>query len=132
MTKFKDVANLYMGCRILETLDHNGLTPKRLDDFLKGERDITPILRPLSSMTRDEAHQAVLLDKFYGQHHVFDCEFYRGALCFKVQYEGQRRMWGKSVRISEISAHQFHYLLKQGFDLFGLIESGEASDATKQ
>ena len=31
-----------------------------------------------------------------------------------------------------IASEQFHYLLKQGFDLFGLIEAGLAVDKTKE
>lgn len=73
------------------------------DQDLYAETDcewIKPILRRLEDMTEQEKQQSAI---------------HRGD--------------GDGLNSSLPEAHEFHYLLKQGFDLFGLIDAGVALDA---
>lgn len=66
---------------------------------------LKPILHPLSSMTEEESreHQKLMRLTTDGVH---------------------------VVQIYVPTPSSFHYLLKQGFDLFGLIDSKQAIDST--
>lgn len=125
--EFKDVAHLYMNCELkvhaasFRANDgsrsrinrHNGaiLSPSILADL--HERtfqwgDFTPILRPLSSMTVEERAQ--------------------------IGYQEEDRfmdLW-KDGQISKntFCCWMFPEILKMNIDLFGLIDSGQAIDAT--
>lgn len=98
--------------------------------FFLNEDSITPILRPLSDMTEEESERLLREHNFYSRHTIMHPEFYRGAIHFKVIYSGQHRRWPKKIRPHE-TPEMVLYLLKQGFDLFGLIENGLAIDKTK-
>jgi hypothetical protein len=68
---------------------------------------IMPILRPLSDMTEEEKK------------------------LLKWEHSSPRLLaWFKEDNVG-MTAKEFIYLLKQGFDLFGLIEEGLALDRTK-
>lgn len=127
MTKFKDVAHLYMGCEV-----EWGFEGRKKKGQLVGNGErygwqifdpsnaivpyqqcrielIKPLLRPLDSMTEDEMDDV--------------CRYTRDA---------QRTIGFRfSVGIEFIQPDLFNYFLKQGFDLFGLIPNGEAIDKTK-
>ena len=47
------------------------------------------------------------------------------------QSEGFNKFTYTQIDYDRISPDSVHYLLKQGFDLFGLIEAGMAVDKTK-
>ena len=112
MIKFKDVAHLYLGCKIeteegIGTLDE--ISTEKSDDttitsydlvnaYLKYD-EFKPILRPLSDMHEDEAKEAFVAYHDEDNHH-------------------------------EGSAKKTRYLLSRRFDLFGLIENGEAITLT--
>lgn len=114
-TEFKDVAHLYLGCKLKcsqvfypesNSKDKDGnliLSPSLFADF--GEKTFSigyfkPILRPLSDMKEDE--EDAWTDLYVSS---------------------------QDNRIK--AANRTLFLLQQGFDLFGLIESGQAIDATK-
>lgn len=140
MTKdIKDYLHLYLGCEV--QLRHNGtfvpdpyeptcylsrITDGRMDSV--GVRydgseeiiypftaDIKPILRPLSDMTEEEARQL--------------CP--NGEEPF-LKYLSEKDEWYTN-RIHFYTAYSecYRFLLSRGFDLFGLIDSGLAIDATK-
>lgn len=112
---------LYLGCRVvifdnnekekfyadLEIVGSDGWVEVRdvnhkLHDFKA--RQVTPLLRPLSSMTEDEAIEHQKLTRF-----------------------NQREDWA----FIKSQAEATKYLLSRGIDLFALIEKGEAIDSTK-
>lgn len=66
--------------------------------------DFKLLLRPLSDMAQDERME---------ESSIFHCEA------------------NKNLHYDEKRALIVHYLLKQGFDLFGLIDAGLAIDKTK-
>ena len=91
-------------------------------------------LRPLSDMTREEAI-------FYASLHR-NMDGFVGNVGVKPGNNSDTHIkyfmggWGMSLFVggpsSTYKAAAFHYLLKQGFDLFGLIEAGLAIDKTKE
>lgn len=133
-TQFKEVAHLYLGCKCAYA-DAN----MKLWDIPLGQRTgfthpnggkpcvremslqvlsqdyslITPILRPLSDMTNEEKDE--LGFKAFG--------VLRDSL-------GAPTLPQRFVSI-KWAARNTAYLLSKHFDLFGLIESGQAIDATK-
>jgi len=114
-TKFKDVAHLYLGVNMQYTGNGNPfrgtkkIEPLTIEKFelLMFSNQRKPILRPLSSMKNIELSTYSDLSK-EESNEVF------------VPYMDKT-----------IYPAAFAYLLKQGFDLFGLIESNQAIDATK-
>jgi hypothetical protein len=112
--EIKDYLHLYLGCKINTSLNGTTLTGYWYDRIMRGECDGLPILRPLSDMTEEEKQQ--------------------------IGFESYQALRGKQSEIrnlpaKEISctwaAKQTAYLLKQGFDLFNLIEKNLAIDKTK-
>lgn len=113
--KAKEVLHYYLGQEVStdsgsETLDaiyNNGdietLFRGHLRNYYSLER-VKPILRPLSDMTEEELRE----------------------MCDKANV-GYRSLESFKIHFSQILfPAEFHYLLSHGFDLFGLIESGEA------
>lgn len=113
-TEFKDVAHLYLGCRLSGTQDSAGLTTRRLQEFLDEDRNDQPILRPLSDMTEDEQMELAELSDLFLPDHLFKALVNDRKYLIDV-----RNAWGITA-----------YLLSKHFDLFGLIESGQAIDKT--
>lgn len=111
--KFSEVAHLYLGCKMHDTQFNLTweLTPSHFPsnwksaDFLGGNSK--PLLRPLSDMTREE----------------------------DIEFEKTQRVLCVSTIVyssKQLTPESFLWLLSKNFDLFGLIESGEALDATKE
>lgn len=113
-SELKDVLHLYIGCYIKSELmgvqhkftDFNKST---IHHFIIGNFKL--ILRPLSDMTEEETKEYETL--FGCNPHESD-EWYCEII---MQDIGKPKVW--------------LWLLKRGFDLFGLIESGQAIKATE-
>lgn len=117
-TELKDVLHLYLGCEGMIEKDYSQLlgistnedlinvVTKSGDDWINTIH-FKPLLRPLSDMTEEE----LLFLKW----HPGD------ELKHPVSQQNNRSLY----------MNEFLYLLKQGFDLFGLIESSHAIDKTK-
>jgi hypothetical protein len=135
MVKFKDVAHLYAGCEIeyeyrFTTKDGSELRRAKVNyvgvngvvkfldltaitntgevsspgNFRLNINDTKPILRPLSSMTKEEDKEC---------HNIMVSDFFNKTIGRQiVHYEAEKIL----------------YLLSKGFDLFQLIESGEATE----
>lgn len=84
------------------------------DTIIYPSRMFTPILRPLSDMTEEEY-----------EHILYDLRSYDGG-------RDKGKLAFPDMFMTIQNADVFSYCLKQGFDLFGLIESGLAIDKTKQ
>jgi hypothetical protein len=130
-TKFKDVAHLYFGCQ-LQTEEGIGKLNELNNDeeceqpitcydlvhaFLRYD-EVKPILRPLSDMTEEEATEV-------GR---------RGSEGWNIIAKGEPISCNADVSklglgVVHRQAAETAYLLSRGFDLFGLIESGEAISA---
>lgn len=82
-------------------------------------------LRPLSNMTEEEALAiAMKQSDIYLNVKVYDWDgFY---IPFEFEYKSSRRRRRGLVKLHSFNPNQFQYLLSKSFDLFGLIEKGEA------
>jgi len=124
----KDYLHYYIGCDVLLRLEgyENPMPITGIGEtffvlkFQNGDSKIRIqhincirlILRPLSSMTDEELNVCGNM--------IYD---------FSDDPELSKHKW-RDFEIG-LAPEQFHYLLQQGFDLFGLIESGLAIDKTK-
>lgn len=134
MTKFKDVAHLYLGCKIysivhgeyffeeMTGVNNAGFYMASDDDIVAWDElpDNKPILRPLSDMTDQESKEY--------------CKLVYGNKKFSGRFEIEAWMnpRAKAYHPSFHSAvERINWLRKMGFDCDTLIESGEAFDKTK-
>lgn len=140
-TELKDVVHFYLGCECvdgagsvgkIDTCGFDGYirtTPLnkhiKVKAFLSG---VKPILRPLSDMTEEEGRQ-------YATYYGID-----GYLSVTITEENGyvKISIGNSGHMASLfplgqygqKPETLVYLLSKGFDLFGLIESGQAIDKT--
>ena len=84
-------------------------------------------LRPLSDITSEEMLEYVRIER----PEATEVKFYQGKIW--SFYDPKDTSFYKWMihSIEYKTAEQYKYLLKQGFDIFGLIESGLAIDKTK-
>lgn len=130
MKQLKDYLHLLIGCKIIvdksnywfvhEFIIHKGdmvdLTPLLLSRIDINGKDVVikPILRQLSSMTKDEWNEfEVIITKDYSKMITID----------SISKEGE---WTRIKHAFEAE----RYLLSKHFDLFNLISEGLAIDAT--
>lgn len=94
--------------------------------------DVFPVLRPLSSMTEEEAEKYLRLkhNAYSGDYEIkiSDAGFW---WLFKGISTSQKFKFFGEV-LDESNADQFQYLLSKGFDLFDLIPNGLAIEAETQ
>lgn len=88
-------------------------------------------LRPLSSMTKEEAKEVV-----NRQFKSWNAPIYErhSTLCIDVKFPAHEpnKFTYTQIDFDRLSPSAMHYLRKQGFDLFGLIPEGLAVDKTKE
>lgn len=143
MTELKEVLHLYLGCEVV----FNGVEwtmwriSKYYCDLLGADghskncihrHEAKPILRHLSDMTEEEAIELAKLSEY--EPHFRDVKVERNQYNdFIVTWQGAAE--GREVfnATGEMfyCAEQFQYLLAKGFDLFNLIETGQAIDKSK-
>lgn len=104
-------------------------------------------LRPLSDITEKEMGELHLLWFGESSRDIYTATF--NEVKFKPMELKRRTLHGSGIgysafdkngkhiqtgtlSLSRLNSEQFHYLLKQGFDFFGLIEAGLAVDKTKE
>jgi hypothetical protein len=150
-TKFKDVAHLYLGCK-LKGLSSPGILSlevyKYLSENVTEFEKYKPPLRPLSDMKIEEGAwclQETFFDhvrypisdfriNFVGQQNKNPCisidnDWFTESLTFGCSTGSIWAVDRNSASV-KIKATLFVYLLKQGFDLFGLILSGQAESVS--
>lgn len=120
-TQLKDVLHFYLGCKCIVKLydtEYRGIflglnypflyiqvaSDKAPTKHRIDKIDFKPILRPLSDMTDIEKDE-------FSEHQIDN--------------------FGEDFHNEMYDISQFLFLLKQGFDIFGLISSGQAIDKTK-
>lgn len=171
--KLKDVIHLYLGCELFTGTGRVILLAVQIEkipctDFkiavLNGSEtyltelgDKKPILRPLSSMTKEEISYVAWINMDSERHLAHDSRISKEdidinivpgsnefpiiaeitCICFdgvmKIRPNGDISITDTDhdyMPIERLSENVL-YLLKQGFDLFGLIESNQAIDKTK-
>lgn len=131
--KFKEVAHLYIGCTLWKSWDEKQtvLTVSNYTTlFSQKVGEVEPILRQLSDMTEDDVYGFIKSHNFYAENEIRNWQWRNGYVHFDVRYKSSKRWHTKMINDEGKTPSQFAYLLKQNFDLFNLIESGEAIDAT--
>ncbi len=143
--KFKDVAHFYLGCKLLPnggsidtfTMEVIGLN-RSVGEWNGNSHvllsEVKPILRPLSSMSDEDAIGFCKLSEWesYGQHpHERLYGVYKNPFGKKVV------SWGITTNekrvpedVSALTHKEFYFLISKHYDVFGLIDSGEAIDGS--
>jgi len=143
----KDYIHYYIGCPFIynggpkvwdgwEGFKKGGAWYYKDDNFIKmGGHDfmlskIQLVLRRLSDMTEEEAVKLIHL-RSDALIDIQDVELSEGGtgINYTHRYRIASRRFKKFCYLRDLNSSQFHYLLKQGFDLFGLIDAGLAVDA---
>lgn len=159
MTKFKDLVNLYIGCNVSikeEQYKGGSLVLIGICDmgcqvedtgikitFYVNPEHVKPLLRPISDMTEEEMKEMYRL--------VFNRSFIGDNVTHRDIGKKEERwvLWSGVERLfiykdgdvgADSNLHNYHvhapsivkYQLSKHFDLFGLIESGQAINITKQ
>lgn len=138
--EFKDIAHLYIGAKLkctgghfaknANSTDKDGhlyLSPSILADC--HERtfrydDFKPIILPLSAMTKEQALSLVQMTERNIEDAYFCDQQFPHIFCRDI-YDGV-----EIFPLTAFSPEQFTWLLKNHFDIYNLIESGQAIDAT--
>jgi hypothetical protein len=137
MKKIEDYLHLYLGCECeFKTVETQKLFSRKLigidvDYLFQPAYDrnpvyeyIKPILRPLSDMTEEEAVKVSIA--YWGTEKPRLHEYAGKQLVRNFNNDVYKHHWEYPEKLPEI----IRILLSQGFDLFGLIESGLAIDST--
>lgn len=143
MKKIEDYLHLYLGCDCLfnpysDKKEHEWVAKMTTQDLHRfgGRLDwMKPILRQLSDMTEDEKTWFV---KDGGD---LDPRFIINEFHFEEKHDRMKQYYFDALTVADEDMDKrlgpgwyfmaIQYLLKQGFDLFGLIEAGLAIDKTK-
>lgn len=132
MIQIKDVLHYYIGQKCIRS---SHWEPQNEPYVLTGaslaeaiEFGDGPILRRLCDMTQEEALKVCQMkSEVYTD--IDDVELSGQGFYFTHRYGIRARRFKRWFSINDLNAQQFHYLLKQGFDLFNLIDNGFAIDA---
>lgn len=130
--KFKEVAHLYKGVMMKTKMGDFPLIMYHNGNWLLGcisyRAKAKPYLRPLSSMKPEEGLAVLIYQSNYPVY-LIGCS--DGFISYRLQYEKRlSKVYYKYFPVQPKKPQSFLYLLNQGFDLFNLIEDGEAIDAT--
>lgn len=136
--KIEDYLHLYIGCQGkisdgIATINNVDITGVTIDQVNRGSFTCNPILRPLSDMTEEEKMQLIRIchpEKEYPIIKYIDLDKEVLNFSSKTQRMKYYRIFACGF-YGTWHPEEMKYLLKQGFDLFGLIESGLAIDKTK-
>lgn len=132
MIQLQDVIQFYIGCNCLRPDNKTTLPIYGVQGNLivhcegnrltySGIAGSKPILRKLSDMTVDELHEIVKIQPDVDHINIGAARSRFNAWC-----RGEITIGGSLLNHAEI----FTYLIKQGFDLFGLIDSNQAIDTS--
>lgn len=143
-TKLTDVIHFYLGCEVLTNQGKGSLIgvftsdqdPSERISLEDGDCDCIewykPILRQLDSITEED--RTILFENVFGKFYNYLYQHYRVGNVFtaeKVDHIDGFTKGHVTLSLSSFSPKNFQYLLSKGFDLFGLIESGQAIDKNK-
>lgn len=145
--EIKGVLHFYLGCQVLiesEMFGVNGKPDKIIDiltqvnadgsveckNHTPPEDDFKPILRPLSSMTEEEAKE--LLRIRYARNGWAEPIYERhSSICIDFKFASSDGKFNQTqLDWDMLDAASVAYLISKGFDLFNLIPEGKAIDAT--
>ncbi len=125
--QWKDVAHLYLGCDVVIDYDPAGIAGMLIDKcvgvsdygisvsngYIEKFEKTKPILRKLDSMTEDEKKELITIN---------DAEGSISAISFNIN--SNLDFYFKRTNFAVVA-----FLLSKYFDIFNLIDSGQAIDA---
>lgn len=143
MKKFNTVAHLYLGCKLyhLTTLKSIGILDGKAYDTFMTERNgdfgfYKPLLRKLDTITIQEMKELSAIEWFWGGGHIVSdikkigWKFPNNYNLIEYSFESRQgtgcSVGSCTIQLNRISQRQFLFLLDKRFDLFNLIENGEA------
>ncbi len=88
----------------------------------RGADMVKPILRPIPDITEEEVINLVFMQSDVYKN-VAPIQIHKGVIRFEFEYSTSSRRRVESIKLDELKPKMFMYLLKQGFDIFGLIEA---------
>lgn len=126
--QLKDYLHLYIGCDVQTRFGITNFNYYTLDLWSRGAyQEIRPILRPLSSITEEEAEKICFFN--YGENYSWYIYGNEPNPHILHLLEGDEKYTDR-IKLYIGTPEVWRYLLSKSFDLFGLIESGLAIDAT--
>lgn len=142
--QLSEVIHYYIGQKMLYSSHHEPqnepyiLSLSNIEEAIKfGDRII---LRRLESMTEKEMRELYRVKglwAFIPDSHIKRIYFKEdNKNCIQYEFDGPGggsgwRTGTEYMYLNQLWPTQFHYLLSEGFDLFGLIPSGQAIDNTQ-
>jgi hypothetical protein len=129
--KLEEVIHLYLGCELYAEFDDGSSGTFALNEYyLRNIRSnwisdkpvptlIKPLLRQLSDITEEEKEFIVRCITY---NHVKFSSTESALGCW------DNEEYGKKIQHMRFYADELQYLLSKGFDLFSLIETGQAID----
>ncbi len=138
-TKFKEVAHLYLGCKMWITKNIEGkdviepLTRKMLyedEDMLELDEPFAykPILYPFSSFTEDQTRAwfKIALDHITDIAEIDDRMVTNATKAIRSKGISSVDFDSDDAESANLIPYLINFLLSEGYDLFNLIESGQA------
>lgn len=132
-THLRDVIHFYLGCDFIHEDDYYVPSTHKLTGYFidRWNENCKLPLRKLHSMTEEEAIEVARVTEW--EPHFRDVKVERNQHNdLIVTWDGLNEDRDKVNATGDIfySSEQFIYLLSKGFDLFELINSGQAIDAS--
>lgn len=147
--KLSDCLHFYLGCECIKTESGTRGKLARIGESMCNLKfsdeigqnvsfmieEVKPILRPLSSMTEEEAVEFCKIETTENRHHLIEIhEVKQNEVWYsdgsRFQGDGIDELNDLFIHFNHLSANQFAWLLSKSFDLFGLIESNQAIDSS--
>lgn len=129
--KIEDYLHFHIGCFVIYVGMKNWrkLTASWLGALLKNNacKNIKPILRRVSDMTKDEAMDLIRLN--VDKSEIINIETQNETLIiFSRKHPKMRHTVLSCIKLNECSPAEFLWLLSKHFDIFRLIDAGIAID----
>lgn len=128
--KFKTVAKHYIGCEVFDSFndEYLKLSARALQGYLDGLSEdepmqIKPILRRLEDMTEEDMKDLINIEEIRKRPFKYICLEGTG-----ITWKTEGTEWEIITWLDELSPLQFTFLLSRSYDLFSLIDSGQAID----
>lgn len=93
------------------------------------EQNYKPVLKELGDITYDDAFILLQTGDFWRSHRIDITDITPHEIRFRAQYNHEGRWWRKYQPLTnKLTMEQFLFLIENGYDVFRLIEQGEALD----
>lgn len=132
-TKWADVAHYYLQSPIVLSDDEGNEYDRGIAVNSNRYYRCTPILRHLDDMTEAEVLECIKCGWPDGAGKpikefacIPDHSAFGSAFAYKIVFDGSPHYMAGTMSFRSLNGNQFLWLISRGFDVFGLIESGQA------